>query len=81
MQKKAHKGQKTKYEVCFFYQNLIYQELGKRLKFVFTTKWYIHKPESVKRKQKILTDFKIDIYHLIPARRPTVNILRYKRVS
>ena len=42
---------------------VIYRELCKRLKFGHTTKWYIHKPDSVLEndKYKILWDFEIQI--------------------
>ena len=44
----------------------------KKSKFVYTTKWYMHKPESVLEDEthKILGDFEIKTDHLIPVRRP-----------
>ena len=40
---------------------VIHRELGKKLKFDHTTKWYMHKPESVRENEtyKILWDFEI----------------------
>ena len=54
----------------------------KKLKFDHTTKWYIHKPESVLVNEihEILWEFKIRIDHPIPARRPNlVMIIKKKR--
>ena len=51
--------------------NIIQWELHKRLNFNPTTKWYMHKPESVIENEthKILWNFKIHMDHLIQARR------------
>ena len=53
---------------------VIYWELCKRLKFDYTTKWYMHKLESVRedKTHKILWDFviRVQMNRLIPARRP-----------
>ena len=53
----------------------------KRLKFDHTTKWYMHKHESILKNEmhKILWDyFETQIDYLIPARRPD-NILLMKK--
>ena len=46
--------------------------MSKRLKFDHTTKWYIHKSESVLENEahKILWDFKIQTNQQIPDGRP-----------
>ena len=53
---------------------VVYWELCKRLKFDHTTKWYMHKPESIQEneKHKIFWDFEIQTDHLIPARKPHI---------
>ena len=40
---------------------VIHSELSKKLKFEHTTKWYIHKPESVleNKMHKMLWDFEV----------------------
>ena len=50
-------------------------------KFDPTTKWYMHKPESVLENEmhKILWDFEIQTEHLIPARRPDLVIINKKK--
>ena len=61
-----------------------YWKLCKRLKFNHTSKWYMHKPESVLENgtHKILWDFEIQMDHPIPARRPyLVLIKREKKLS
>ena len=49
----------------------IRRELCKKLKFDHTTKWYILEAKSVQKNKthKILSDFEIQIYNLIQARR------------
>ena len=49
---------------------MIHWELCKKLKFDHTTKWYIHKLESVleNEKHKIWGDFEIQTDYLIPIR-------------
>ena len=56
-------------------------ELCKRLKFDHTTKWYMHKPESVleNRIHKILLDFEIQMDHSILARRLNRVLIKNKR--
>ena len=46
-----------------------------------TTKWYMHKPESIQDNEthKILWDFEIQTDYLIPARRPDLVIIRKKK--
>ena len=53
---------------------VIHWELCKKLKFDHTTKWYMHKPESILENEayKILWDFEIQTNHLILARRPVL---------
>ena len=62
-------------------EKVILWEFCKKLKFEHTTKWYVHKPESVleKEKQKTLWDFKIRTDHLIPVKRPNLVIINKKR--
>ena len=50
---------------------VIGRELCKKLKFNHTTKWYIHKSESILENElhKIPLDFEIQMDHLISARR------------
>ena len=54
---------------------MIHWELCKKLKFNHITKWYMHKPESVRKNEthKNLWDFEIQADHLILARRPSDN--------
>ena len=54
---------------------VIYWKLCLKLKLDHTTKWYMHKPESVQenRMLKILWAFEIQIDHLILARRPNLD--------
>ena len=47
--KLAHKEYKTKYD---WVEKMIHKELCKALKVDHTTKWYIHKPESVLENEK-----------------------------
>ena len=53
----------------------------KKSKFDHTTKWYMHKPESVIENvmHKILWDFEIQADHLILARRPNLEIINKKK--
>ena len=59
---------------------MIHWELCKKLKFHHTTKWYMHKPESVLENEthKILWDFEIQTDHQIPARRPDLVMINKK---
>ena len=56
-------------------------ELCKKLKFNYTIKWYVHKPESILEYEmhKILLDFEIKMDHLISARRPDLVLINKKR--
>ena len=60
---------------------VIHGELCKRLKFDYSAKWYMHKPESIleNETQKILRDLKIQIDHLIPVRRQDIVLINKKR--
>ena len=60
---------------------VIQWELCKRPKFDQTTKWYIHKPESVLENgtHKILWDFEIQTDHLIPARKADLELIKKKK--
>ena len=53
------------------------------MKFDHTTKWLIHKPESVLENEvhKILWDFYIQADHLILPRKPDLVIIAKKRTS
>ena len=57
---------------------MVYWELGKKLKFDYTTKWYMHKPALVLENEirRILRDFEIQTDHLIPVRRPNLVIIK-----
>ena len=59
---------------------VIHWELCKKMKFDHTTKWYMHKPESVLENEphKILWNFEIQTHYLIPARRPDLVIIKKK---
>ena len=58
--KLVEKEIKTTYD---WVRKVIHWELGKKLKFEHTYKWYLHKPESVQvnEMQKILGDFEIQM--------------------
>ena len=60
---------------------MIHRELCKKLKFDHTTKWYMHKLESLleNKTHKILWDFEIQTNHLITARGPDLVIVEKKR--
>ena len=51
---------------------VIHWELGKKLKFDHTNKWYMHNPEFIPENEthKLLCDFEIQTDHLISAGRP-----------
>ena len=71
-------AQKTKHD---WVGKGIHWELCKRVKFVYTTKWYIHKPESILVKEilKIIRDFVIQTDHQISARLPDLIIVNKKK--
>ena len=56
---------------------VIHWELCKKLNFDHSTKWYMHKPESVLENEthKILWDFEIQTNHRIPTGRPELVIV------
>ena len=60
---------------------MIQKELCKKLKFDHTTKWYMHKPESVLENEthRILWYFEIQTDQLIQARRPDLVIVNKKK--
>ena len=60
---------------------MIHWELCKRSKLDHTTKWYMHKPESIPKKwdTKIPWDFEIQMDHLIPVRRPNPVLINKKK--
>ena len=62
-------------------EKVIPWELCNRLKFDHTDKYFMNKPESDQENvsKKILRDFEIKTYHLIPARRPDLVIINKKR--
>ena len=59
----------------------IHGELSKRLNFDYTTKWYVHKTESVleNKTHKILWDFEIQTDHQIPPKRPVLVLIKKKK--
>ena len=78
---KLAKEYKTRHE---WVGKVIHRDLCKRLKFDHTTKWYMHKPESVLENKihKNLWDFEIKTDHLISARRPDLVLIKKKeRIS
>ena len=52
-------------------------KMCKKFKFDHTNKWYMHNPAPVLENDshKLLRDFNIQTYHLIPARRPDLIII------
>ena len=60
---------------------VIHWELCKKLNVDHTTKWYMHKQESILENEmhKILWDFEIQKDHLIPARRPDLLLINKKK--
>ena len=60
---------------------IIIWELRMKFKFSLTNKWYMHNPEFILENfaQKILWDFEIQTDHLIPVRRPRMEIVHRKR--
>ena len=60
---------------------MIHWELCKKFKFNHTIKWYMYKPESVllNKMHKILSDFEIQMDHLILARRPDLVLINKKK--
>ena len=62
--------------------NLMHWELYEKLKFDHTTKWYVHKPESIQENErhKIFWGFEIQTDNLIQLIRPDqVIIIKKKR--
>ena len=55
---------------------VVHWELWKKLKFNYTTKWYMHKPESVldNATHNIFWAFEMETDHLISAKRPDLVI-------
>ena len=53
---------------------------AKKMKFDYMNQWYMHNPESVleNERRNVCQDFKIQTYHLIPARRPDLVIVNKK---
>ena len=76
--KLAQKQYKTQHD---WVGKVIHLELRKKLKFDHTTKWYIHKPESILENVmlKILWDFEMQIDHLIPARKSDLALINPKK--
>ena len=60
---------------------MIHWELRKKLKFHYTYKWYVHKPETVLENDtyKTIWDFEIQMDHLIQARRPDLLLSNKKK--
>ena len=76
--KLAQREYKTRHD---WVGKVIHWELCKKLNFDHTTKWYMHKPESVLENEthKILWDYEIQTDHLIPARRPDLVLINKKK--
>ena len=62
-------------------KNVIHLELCKKLKLDHTTKWYMHKPESIlaNERYKIFWDVEIQTDHLIPTRKPDLLIINKEK--
>ena len=60
---------------------VIHRELCKRLYLNHTTKWYMHKPESVLENEihKIIPDFELQNDPLIPAKGPDLVLFNKKK--
>ena len=76
--KLAQKEYKTQYD---WVGKEIYWKLDKKLEFDHTTKWYIHKSESVLENatHKILFGFKKQTDRLIPSKRPDLELINKKK--
>ena len=61
----------------------IHLELCNKLKYDYTTKWYMHNSKAIQENEthKILCDFEIQINHLIPARKPNLMIVKKKTMK
>ena len=60
---------------------VIHLELCKKMKFNYTTKWYMNKPESFQENEmpKILWDFNTEMNHQTLARRPDLELIKKKK--
>ena len=60
---------------------VIHWEICRKFQFDHTNKWYMHNPASVRENDthKLLWDFNIQTYQLIPARKPDLIIINKKR--
>ena len=60
---------------------VIHWEMWKKFKFDHTNKWYMHNPASVLENDthKLIWDFDIQTGHLIPAWRPDLIVINYKK--
>ena len=58
------------------------QELFKRSKFDYSTKWYMQKPESIRKNEiyKILWDFEIQTDYLIQAGLPNLVLINKQKI-
>ena len=79
---KYSKPEQKEYKIRHEWEGkVIHNELCKKLKFDYTTKWYVYKPESILKDEmwKILWDFEIQTDRLIPVRRLDLVIINIKR--
>ena len=62
-------------------KEVIYCQLCKKMKFDYSNKWHMHKPESVLKNEthKLLWHFEIQMDHLILARLPNLVIINKKQ--
>ena len=62
-------------------EKVISLEVCTRLKFDYFNKWYMHNLESLQENEmhKILCDIEIQTNHRIPARRPDLVLIKYKK--
>ena len=64
-------------------EKVITWELCKKLKFNYSIKWYMHKPESILENEtlEILWDIEIQTDYLISARRPDLVIVAVREIE
>ena len=74
----TQKEYKTRHD---WVSKVIHREYGKKLKFDYTIKWYMHTPEFVLENEthKLLGDLEIQTDHLISTRGPYLIIIKEKK--
>ena len=63
------------------WEKVIHKKLLKKIKFIHTTKWYMHKTESVLETgtHKILWNFKMQTGHWITPRKLNITLINKKK--